>query len=107
MAGEAEKDKTHEGRYLGPKDFALLWLFVLLNLTVFFSIFVNKQLAGPLIERYWQRMSARDGIVVALPTLASLDSQWPAWSPWKGTLGVLALEVSAAGVPSVHSAHGY
>ena len=57
--------------YLKGKNARYLWPFIGVNLAVFFSVLVTKGFAGPSVEHFWGRVTAKDGIIAAsIPLLA-------------------------------------
>jgi hypothetical protein len=58
--------------YLKGKNTVYLWSFVGINLAVFFSLVVGKvfPVSLPSIEHFWERITAKDGIIAAAIPLA-------------------------------------
>jgi hypothetical protein len=57
--------------YLKSKNAAYLWTFIGVNFAIFLSLFVSKGFAGASVDHFWQRVTAKDGIIAAsLPLLA-------------------------------------
>jgi hypothetical protein len=57
--------------YLKGKNAAYLWSFIGANLAIFLSLIVARQFATSSIDHFWQRVTAKDGIIAAcIPILA-------------------------------------
>ena len=57
--------------YLKSKNAAYLWTFIGINFAIFLSLFVSKGFAAVSVDHFWQRVTAKDGIIAAsLPLLA-------------------------------------
>ena len=75
---EAQAESKHEVETLDSDqpslkghNFRYMWPFIGINLAVFLSILVSKQLGGGALESFWHRITAKDGIVAAgIPLLA-------------------------------------
>lgn len=63
---------TTEQKYLKNKNARFLWLFIGVNLSAFLSVSIGTQLTGSLIEHFWQRVSARDGLAAICMPLAAV-----------------------------------
>ena len=49
--------------YLKNKNSKYLWLFIGVNIAIFLSISIGKQLAYATVEHFWQKVSAKDGLI--------------------------------------------
>ena len=58
--------------YLKPKNIWWLRLFIALNMAVFVSIAMGAQLTAASIDHFWQRLSARDGLLAFCFSLAAI-----------------------------------
>ena len=63
--------RKEEEPYLKDKNATYLWTFVSANIAVFLCLLVSKVLTESSLDHFWQRVTMKDGIVVAgVPILA-------------------------------------
>lgn len=68
---KAEKATPGRQPYLKSKNAVYLWSFIGINFSIFLSLYMTKGFAGSSIEHFWQRVTAKDGIIAAgIPLLA-------------------------------------
>lgn len=72
MATKPTKSSAAKQRNLKSKNAAYLWTFVGINLATFFSLLFSKRFAGFSIEHYWNRVTAKDGIIVVCIPIATI-----------------------------------
>ncbi len=61
-----------EQKYLKGGNSRFLWLFIGVNLAAFLSVSIGRQLSGSSLEHFWQRVSAKDGLVAICVPLAAV-----------------------------------
>jgi hypothetical protein len=58
--------------YLKSKNAPYLWLFTGLNVTIFISVTVGRQLTYSSVERIWQWVATKDGLIAICVPLATI-----------------------------------
>ncbi len=49
-----------------------LWLFIGVNLAAFLGVYISAELSGSAIEHFWQKVSAKDGLIALCVPLATI-----------------------------------
>ena len=72
MTTKSDQNQKGTGQpYLKGKNTAYVWVFVSANLAIFLALFFSKDLTQASVDQFWQRVTAKDGIVAAvIPILA-------------------------------------
>lgn len=63
---------VNDNVYLKSKNAPYLWLFIGLNVAVFISVTIGRQLTYSSVERIWQWVATKDGLIAICVPLATI-----------------------------------
>lgn len=58
--------------YLKRKNSIYLWSFIGANLAIFLSLIVSKGFAASSVDRFWERVTAKDGMIAAIIPISAI-----------------------------------
>lgn len=82
----AKSSASAKQPYLKGKNALQLWTFAGANLAVFFALFVTGDFSAGAVDQFWHRVTAKDGILVAIMPILAIVLSGVFSDTWKARL---------------------